>query len=59
MKCMLKQVFEKSKEVQKKIMPLSNLFNNRLNDFVNSSDKKNIISHCLDKNVTNSGLSAI
>ena len=35
------------------------MFYNRFNNLVNSSDKKDIISHCQNKNVTSSQLSAI
>lgn len=47
---MLKPVFEQSKKLQKKVMLLSNLFRNRLDDFVNSSDKEDVIYHCQTKN---------
>lgn len=41
---MLKQVFGQNKEVQEEIMLLFNIFSNRLNDFIDSSNKEDIIS---------------
>lgn len=40
-------------------MPLFNLFNNKLNDFVDSFNKKDIISCHLSTNTTSFGLPAI
>lgn len=40
-------------------MPLFNLFNNRLNDLIDNSDKEDIISCRLDKNVTSPQLLTI
>lgn len=40
-------------------MPLSNRFSNRLDDFVNSSDNKNVLSRCQKRNVITSRLLAI
>lgn len=39
-------------------MPLSNLFSNRLDDFVDSSDEKDIISRRPDRNATSLRLPA-
>lgn len=40
-------------------MLLSNLFNNRFNEFINNNNKENIINHRLNKNITNLWLPAI
>lgn len=42
--------------MQKEIILLSNLFSNRLDNFVNSFDKENIICYCQTKKVTSSWL---
>lgn len=49
---MLKQPFGQDKELQEKVVQLSNLFGSRLNDLVNSFDKKDIISYCQRTNAT-------
>ena len=41
---MLKQAFGLDKELQEEIMILSNIFSNRLDDLVNSSDEEDIIN---------------
>lgn len=40
-------------------MSLSNLFSNRLDNLIDSSNEENIISCCSDKNATNPQLPAI
>lgn len=40
-------------------MPLSNIFSNWLNNFINNSDKKNVISYYQNKNAIDSWLLAI
>ena len=40
-------------------MPLSNLFSNKLDDLINSSNKKDIINRRQNKNAINSQLLAI
>lgn len=42
---MLKQAFKKVKKIWKEFEPLSNIFSNRLNDLIYSSNKKDIIGH--------------
>lgn len=54
---MLKQVLGQSKKLQKKVVPLSNMFSNRLDDFVNSFNKKDIICCHQIKNATSFQLS--
>lgn len=49
---MLKQAFGQDKGLQEEVELLSNIFNNRLNDFVNSSDKEDIISRYQNRKVT-------
>lgn len=39
-------------------MLLFNMFNNRLDDLINNFDKKDVISHCWNRNTTSSQLSA-
>lgn len=36
-------MFGRGKELQIEVVPLSNLYNNKLDDFVNSLDKKDVI----------------
>ena len=55
---MLKQAFGRGKELQEEVVPLSNILSSRLDDFFNSSDDKNIISHRQKRNTINSRLSA-
>lgn len=40
---MLKQTFRRGEKLQEKVVLLSNLYNNKLDNFVNSFNKKNII----------------
>ena len=39
-------------------MPLFNIFSNKLNDFVNNFNNKDVISRCQKENTTNSQLLA-
>ena len=54
----LKQAFRQGKKLQEEIVPLSNIFNNRLDDLIDSSNKKDIISYYQNRNATNSQLPA-
>lgn len=45
--------------MQKKVIPLFNIFSNRLYNFDNSFKKDNIISHCQNRNVMSFELLAI
>ena len=45
--------------MQKKVVPLSNMFNNKVDDLIDSSDKKVVISHCQSRNATSPQLPAI
>ncbi len=56
---MLKQVFGRDKELQEEVMSLSNMFNNKLDDLVDSSNKEDVISHHQNKNATSPQLPAI
>lgn len=47
---MLNWVFKQSKKLQKEVKLLSNIFSNRLDDFVNSYDEKDVISYCQNRN---------
>lgn len=49
---MLKQAFGQGEKLQEKVVPLFNVFTNRLDNFINTSNKKNVISHCQTRNVT-------
>lgn len=49
-KSLLKQAFGWDKELQKEIVPLSNIFGNRFDDFVNSSNKEDVICCYKTKN---------
>lgn len=40
---MLKKRFGKSKKLQTKVVPASNFYSNRFDDFINSSKKKTVI----------------
>ena len=53
---MLKQAFGQSKELQEEVVPLSNIFSNRLDDLIDSSNDKNVISRRQKKNPTSSRL---
>ncbi len=55
---MLKQAFGQGEELQEEVVSLSNTFSNRLDDLVNSSDKKDVISRRQNRNATSSQLSA-
>ena len=56
---MLKQAFRQCKELQKKVGLLSNIFSNRLNDLVNSSDEEDVINQYHNKNAMSPQLPAI
>lgn len=56
-KRILKQVFGQDKELQEEVILPSNAFRNKLDDFVISSNKKDIISGRQTKNATNPQLS--
>lgn len=56
---MLKQAFGQEKELQEEIVPLSNIFSNRLDEFVNSSNENDVISYHLNRNAMSSQLPAI
>lgn len=43
-KVYLKQAFGQGKELQEKVVPLSNIFSTRLDNLINNSDNKNIIN---------------
>ncbi len=49
---MLKQAFGRGGELKEKVMPLSNVFSNRLDDLVDSSDEENVIRCCRTRNAT-------
>lgn len=55
---MLEQAFGQRKKLQKNLVPLFNIFSNRFDDFVHSSDNKNVIS-CLKKKTASRQLSVI
>ncbi len=55
---MLKQVFGQGGELQEEVMPLSNTFSNRLDNFVDSSDEEDFISRHQNRNATSPQLSA-
>ena len=46
-------------ELDKKFIPLSNAYSNRLDNFINTSKKKDIISRCQTRNATSPQLSNI
>ena len=56
---MLKQGFGRGKELQQEVVPLSNIFSNRFDDLVDSSDNKDVISRRQKKNATSPQLPAI
>ena len=43
-KQVLKQVFGRVEDLQKEVVPLSNVFSNRLDDLVNTSDEEDVIN---------------
>lgn len=45
--------------MQEEIVPLSNAFSNRIDNLVNTSNKKNVISRCQTKNATSPQLLGI
>lgn len=49
---MLKQIFRQNKKLQKKFMLLFNILNNKSNDFINSSNKKDVIYYRQTWNTT-------
>lgn len=49
---MLKQAFEQSKELQEEVVPLSNVYSNRIDDLVDSSNKEDIINRYQSRNAT-------
>ena len=51
-KRVLKQAFEQGKELQEEVVPLSNIFSDRLDKFVDSSDNKDLISRWQRRNTT-------
>lgn len=52
-------MFGRNKELQKEIVPLSNIFSNRLNGLIDSFDKEDIISCCQNRNAKSPQLPAI
>ena len=49
---MLKQAFGQGEDLQKEVVPLSNVFSNRLDDLVDTSDEEDVISRRQTKNAT-------
>ncbi len=49
---MLKQAFGRGEELQEEVVPLSNVFSNRLDDLVDSSDKEDVIRCRRTRNAT-------
>ena len=49
---MLKQAFGQYKKLQEVVVLLSNAYGIKIDDFVDSSNKKNVISHHQSRNVT-------
>lgn len=45
--------------MQKEVVPLSNIFSNRLDNFVDNFNKEDVISHCQNWNATSPSLLAI
>lgn len=43
---MLKQAFGQKKELQEEFVPLFNMFSNKFDNFVNTSNKKDTICCC-------------
>ena len=55
---MLKQAFGRGEELQEEVVPLSNIFSNRLDDLVDSSDDEDVISRRRRRNATSPRLPA-
>ena len=51
-KQVLKQAFGRGEDLQEKVVPLSNVFSNRLDDLVDISDEEDVISHRQTGNAT-------
>ena len=51
-KQVLKQAFGWGEDLQEEVVPLSNVFSNRLNDLVNTSDEEDVISRRQTGNAT-------
>ena len=49
---MLKQAFGRGKDLQEEVVPLSNVFSNRLDDLVDTSNKEDVISRHQTGNAT-------
>ncbi len=58
-KRVLKHTFGQSKELQEKVVPLSNMISNKLDDLVDSSNGEDVISRRQNRNVTSSQRPAI
>ncbi len=58
-KCVLKQAFRRGEELEKEVVQLSNIFSNRLDDLVDSSDKEDVINCRQNRNATSLQLPAI
>ena len=56
---MLKQAFGRGEELQKEVVPLSNIFSDRLDDLIDSSDDEDVISRRQRRNATSLRLPAI
>ena len=44
-------MFKQNKELEKNVVSLSMIFNNRFKSFIDSFDKKNIISYYKNRNI--------
>ena len=55
---MLKQAFGRGEELQEEVVPLSNIFSDRLDDLVDSSNNKDVISRRQKRNATSPRLPA-
>ena len=53
---MLKQAFGRGEDLQEEVVPLSNVFSNRLDDLVDTSDEEDVISRRQTGNATSSQL---
>lgn len=53
------KAFRRVEELQETVVPLSNIFNNKFDDLINSSDKKNVISCRQNRNSISLQLPAI